>query len=188
LEDFLMAYDVPRSATDLDALSSGEATLPRRMVGSSTISISNGSMRLTYFTARKSETIASIRTATGAVAAAGATLARVGIYSVASNGNLTLVASIANDTTLWIATNTQYTRSLSASFAKQRGQRYAVGVLIVGSSTAPQFCGQGVLPPTEAVVAPRLAGLSISHTDLPATVAAASVSDGGLSIYTALVP
>jgi hypothetical protein len=171
-----------------DELTTGESTLVRRMVSSSAVPTTNGTMRLTYFTARKTETVTQIRTISGATAQVGATLCRVGIYSVDGSGNLTLVGSIANDTTLWVAASTAYTRSLSASFTKTRGQRYAVAVLVVGSSTAPTMLGHLSLVTSEAVVAPRLAGFAASQTDLPATVSVGSVLDTAAMSYTVLLP
>jgi hypothetical protein len=171
-----------------DELTTGESTLVRRMVTSSAVPTTNNTMRLTYFTARKTETVTQLRTISGSTAQVGATLCRVGIYSVDGSGNLTLVGSIANDTTLWLAASTAYTRSLSESFTKTRGQRYAVAVLVVGSSTAPTTLGQLSMVTSEAVVAPRLSGFVASQTDLPATVSVGSVLDTAGQSYTVLLP
>jgi hypothetical protein len=167
-------------------LTSGENTMPRQHINSTTLSPGNGNLRLTFFTARKTETTASIRTICN-VAQVGATLARIGIYTVDGSGNLTLVASTANDTTLWNATGSA-TRSLSASLSKVRGQRYAIGVLVVGTSTSPQLSGNGLVGTAECAVAPRLCGFVGSQTDLPSSVAVGSVSDTFHQYYAALVP
>ena len=189
-----MAYRYPVDTFDLfwdgDALTTGESTFPRRICASASIPSGNGSLRLSYFTARKSETVTQIRSLSGSTAQVGATLCRTGVYSVnASTGNLTLVASTPNDTTLWTSTLTVYTKSFSASFAKERGTRYAVGHLIVGSSTAPQF--QGPIAPliaSECAQSPALGSLLGSQTDLPSSVTAGSLTGSGVLVYSALLP
>ncbi|MBN2445530.1 MAG: hypothetical protein JXO22_02310, partial [Phycisphaerae bacterium] len=129
------------------------------------------------------------RTLTGATAAVGATLCRIGIYSVdAGTGDLTLVASTANDTALWIAANTAYTKALSASFSKTAGSQYAVGVLCVGASTAPTMVGQSAIAATEAALSPRLSGLVSGQTDLPSNITAGSVAASSNIPYAVLTP
>ena len=187
-----MAYKYPVDTADLELvneLTTGESTLPRRYCIYSNLGLTNGYVRLTYFTARKTETVTQVRTIC-TVAAVGSTLSKVGVYSVATNGDLTLVASTANlSATLWIATNTAYTSAFAASFTKTRGTRYAVAELAVGTSTAPQLWGLGnVLIASEVGVAPRLTGHIVSQTDLPSTISAASVQDSAHNIYAALLP
>lgn len=171
---------------ECDFLATGEATMHRRYV-SNVPGLSNGNMRLSYFTARKSATVTQIRSVTSTQAQVGATLCRIGVYSVDGSGNLTLIASIPNTTSLWLATNTAYTTNLSASFSKVRGTRYAVGVLIVGSSTAPLFMGASSLVSHEAAAAPRLSGFVTGLSDLPASVAAGSILDSGAIPYVVLL-
>jgi hypothetical protein len=171
-----------------DDIATGESTLPRRLCSTSGVATTNGFLRLTYFTARKTETVTQIRTVTGATAAVAPTLCRVGIYSVDGSGNLTLIASIANDTTLWLAASTGYTRSLSASFSKTKGTRYAVGHIVVGSTTAPNLFGSAAVTASEAAIAPRLCGLLSSQTDLPATISVGSISDTTAQAYCVLLP
>lgn len=184
-----MTYKYPESPATADSLTSGEATMERRQVTATSISTGTQSLRLTYFTARKTETITQIRTISGGTAAgATPTLCRIGIYETDSSGNLTLVASIASDTTLWAGTSTEYTRSLSASFTKKKGTRYAVGVLIVTSVTAPTLIGHNQLTSTEAGKAPRLGGLVSSQSDLPSTVSVGSITNQAHLAYVALLP
>lgn len=169
-------------------LSSGESTIPRLMVHTTGVVSTSQYLRLTYFKARKTETITKVRTITG-TAATGSTLCRVGIYSVDGSGNLTLVASIANDTNLWIAANTAYESTLSASWSKVRGTTYAVGVLWVGSGTAPTFRGNNQLVASECGKDPRIGGLHSSlQSDLPASVAVDSIGDNAHISYVAMVP
>lgn len=172
-----------------DALTTGESTIPRRLVTNNTVSSGNQNLRLTFFTATKTETITQVRIVTGATAAVGATLARIGIYTVAGNGDLTLVASTANDTNLFIAANTVYTKSLSASLSKTRGQRYAVGVLVDGASTAPTFMGLfSSFSAAECAESPRISGFASGQTDLPGSVSAGSITSTTNQYYVALLP
>ena len=171
-----------------DALTTGESTILRRQVIAANVPSTSGYCRFTFFTARKTETITQIRTISGSTAAATSTLCRVGIYSVDGSGNLTLIASIANDTALWAATNTAYTRSLSASFTKTRGNRYAVGLIFVGT-TAPTFAGINTgFASSEFGISPRLGALTGSNSDLPASVAVGSLTDTSVQSYTVLLP
>ena len=169
-------------------LTSGEATMPRRAIVSAAASTGSSVLRLTYFTARKSETVQSVRTISG-TANVGATLCRIGIYEEAANGDLTLVASIDNDATLWTVGSTVYTRSLSVSFSKVRGRRYAVGVLVVGASTYPTLFGNASILAAEAAELPRLAATATAtQSDLPSSLASGALSASGSQHYAVLVP
>lgn len=178
----------PVDTLALEELTNGESTFPRALVSSNLVSGSNGTLRLSYFTAKKTETITKVRTIVGSTAAAGATLCRVGIYSIDGSGNLTLVASIANDTGLWIVAGTAYTSNLSASFSKVRRTRYAIGHLVVGSTTAPNFNGMSSLNSTEPGFSPIVSGVVTGQTDLPSTVAVGSIAGSAHRAYVALVP
>ena len=161
----------------------------RRVVTAQSVSTGTQNLRLTYFTAKKTETVTQVRVVSGSTAAgATPTLCRVGIYEVDSSGNLTLVGSTASDTALFAATTTEYTKSLSASFTKKRGTRYAVGVLVVTSATAPTLLGQNTIVSATAGRAPRLAGLVGSQSDLPSTVSVGSITDQGNQAYVELLP
>jgi hypothetical protein len=175
--------DVP---VDLD---SGEATMSRRDVSGFPI-VYNGLLLLTYFTARRSEVVSSVRTIVG-TAAVGTTLARIGLYTVASNGDLTLVAATATDTSLWATPDAAATKAFSASYSKVRGQRYAVGILSVGTSTAPTLYGRASLLASECGQPPRLCGYVDAQTDLGAinsTISAGSVVNIWQEFYAALIP
>ena len=179
-------YLAPTDFENLGILTTGESTRPRGL-STGGISTGSGNVRLTYFTAAKTETINSIRTVC-TIAGTSPTLQRIGIYSIDGSGNLTLVASTATDTTLWIAV-TSYTKALSASFSKVRGTRYALGILYVGTGTAPSL--SGLLPGGSAAEAgqpPRLSGFVSGQTDLPSSVTAASISDTSNNHYAVLVP
>jgi len=171
------ATNVP--STDIyngNAIATGEEVLPRLNVSSAQQLAASGTLHLTYFTARKTETINNIRMVSDATAATGTTLARMGIYSVNANtGDLTLVAACANDTTLFSGTYTAYQRVLTAAFNKVKGTRYAVGVLVVGAGmpaiTATTCAG------TDAALPPRLCGIVAGQANLPANITGGTVAE-----------
>lgn len=172
-----------------DNLTTGQETYPRGLAQSSTVPITSQQMRLTYFTARKTDTVANVAVASGNTAAgATPTLVRLGLYTVAANGDLTLAASTANDTTLFAGTNTLYTKALTASLAVVAGQRLAIGILVVTGAATPQLLGISIGAVTVSAAAPRLAAAVSGQADLPASVAAGSVSDTGNRPYAVLLP
>jgi hypothetical protein len=168
----------------------GEEVYARTRINSTAVTCGTGSLRLTYFTARRSETITQAKVRTGATAAgATPTIIRIGLWTTDATGALlALVASTPNDTTLLAATATAYTKAFSASYAKVLGQRYALGLLVVTAAAAPQLLGRIELDAAEAGVAPRLCGAVAGQTDLPATVAAGSVTDSVNNIYAVVLP
>lgn len=177
-----VAVGTPAALNSLasDALTVGEVVPNRDDWSINTVSPVSGGLVLTHFTADKSEAINTLTLSTGSVAAAATpTLIRYAVYSVASNGDLTLVASTVNDTTLLTATNTDYPKALSSTWNKVVGNRYAVGVLVVTSATMPNFQGRGMTATNTLNVLTRLAPMTVSRvltqTDLPSTVDNASI-------------
>lgn len=170
-------------------VSAGETVLPR-FAFASTNALVSGAMRLSYFTAGRSETIGSLVAATGATAAAATpTLCRMGIYAIASDGAGTLVASTANDTALFSAANTIYTKALSASLAKVAGQRYAFAILVVSGTTMPNFVStsNSSILAAENAVEPRITASLAGQADLPASFASGSLAAVGPALYGRLV-
>lgn len=137
-----------------------------------------------YLTPAVTTLATNVSAATGGTAAATITLIRFGIYTVATNGDLALVASTANDVTLFTATATLYTKALSSPFTLNGGQRYAVGVLVVATTAPSLYCSNG-LGGINAL-APRLAGHQSGQTDLPASTPAGSVANNGIIPWLAL--
>lgn len=180
-----------RTATDYD-LTTGETSFDRQFaVGSATMT--SGLLKLAYFKAKKTETITQLRMfTTGTAAGATPTLCRAGVYSVAANGDLTLAASIANDTTLFAGQNTSYTRSFSGgNLSKLAGQWYAVGIIVVTGAAAPTLLGQALGNSTigvEMFVAPPLCAAFSSQTDLTSPITFASLSSQVSRAYTAALP
>lgn len=171
-----------------DRLTTGEESMPRELITSAGVTLATGQMRLTYFTARKSETTTQVRVYSGTTAAAATpTLCRIGLYSVASDGSGTLVASTANDTTLFATISTAYTRSWTTPLAKVAGRRYAIGVLVVTAAAAPALAGQTFSVSAELQQAPLMTGAVSSLTDLPSTTTATPAGSGS-RVYAALLP
>lgn len=174
---------------DADILTSGEPVMSRDALNSTSIAMTSGVLRFSFFTARKTETINSVRVPPGAVAAgATPTLIRVGIYSVAANGDLALIFSSVSDTSKLASTSSSSSFALSATWSKVAGTRYAVGLLVVTAATAPQVPGQNNMPTTEGAVAPRINGALSSQADLPASSTDVALGSTGSRLYFALVP
>jgi hypothetical protein len=156
-----------------EALASGEAIFPR-VASTESCALVSGYLLLTYWTAATTGTATTALTSTSGTAAAGLTVAQIGIYSVASTGALTLAASTANlNTTLWTVAYTGYTSALATPFNRVAGQRYAFGVLAVGT-TPPTLAGSN---PSGffADIAPILCADYATAT-MPPTVAAGAVT------------
>lgn len=189
LADKRNAYynDLITNGGDSDLPTVGEIVPSREFLTTpSATPVASGTVALSYWTARRTETITQVTTYTGGTAAgATPTLCRVGVYSVASNGDLTLTASIANDTALWASTNTAYTRSFTSSWTKTVGQRYAFALIVVTGAAIPVFLGTNNTSIAVAaplfLQAPTISSRITGQTDLPASIAAASLT-GGFSI------
>lgn len=144
---------------DSETLATGEIMPVRALIGATNVSLATGRMGLHFFTAKRTEAITTITAATGATAAgATPTICRYGVFSVAANGDITLIASTVNDTTLFAASNTEYPKALSSTWNKVAGARYAIGALVVTAATMPSFTG---------VVWPSSAGITAANKRLP---------------------
>lgn len=181
----------PGSTIDPNAVAAGEESIPRLVVIASTGALVSQQLHLTYFTAKKTETEASVKVRTGATAAAATpTLCRMGLYSVAANGDIALIASTPNDTTLFAAANTAYTKAYSVAAQRVAGTRYARGILVVSAAAMPTFFSSAISTPfgNELATAPRLAAQVTGQADLPASVAAGSLVNGSMAIYSVGLP
>ncbi len=168
-------------AAQLDYTEDVICTPPRLSGGASdTAGHPSGALILSYFTAPKDKTYASIMTATR-TQAAGATpsICRMAVYEVAANGDLTLSASTPNDTSLWSVINSEYERNFSSPFAARRGQRYAAGYLCVTAAAIPNLVGASVVATSfgNSLVRlnPPVWGRLLSQTDLPNSVPVGSI-------------
>lgn len=170
-------------------LAVGDETLPRELAISAAVASTNSTLRLAFFTARRTEQTTQVRILSGGGAAgATPTLIRVGLYTVAANGDIALVASTPNDTSLLAASNTAYTKSWSTPYAKVAGQRYAVGALVVTGAAAPNYAGMVMANAAESGMSPMLAASVGGQSDLPTSVVAASLTASANRLYAVVLP
>lgn len=183
-------------AADDFTLASGETSMPRATGLSSNavaaLAVSQH-LHLTYFRARKTESIASVAVLSGGTAAAGSTLVRIGIYEIDASDNGALVASTPNDVLLLAAANTEYIKALSASFSKVVGRQYAIGMLVVTAATLPTFHGTSATTTGVAALEyyrlPRVAAAhNTLQADLPATFTSGALGASSKQIFYRLVP
>lgn len=167
----------------------GEVVPNRFLVNNhSTTGVLTQRLLLNYFKAKRTATINNLTLLSGGTAAAATpTLIRMGVYSIAANGDATLVASTPNDTALFAATFTAYTKALSAPWAKQAGVEYALGLLIVTAAAVPTIAGwmpvatgiQG----TENTRAPKLVDSKNGQADLPASITSYDAVGGAGAVH-----
>lgn len=172
-------------------LASGNETMNREFITSNAVPSTSQALRLAYFTARSSFTATQIKMFSGATAAgATPTLCQAGIYSIAANGDGTLVASIASDTTLFAGATLSYTRALLASLGIVAGSTYAVGLLVVTAAAAPSYLGQAPtgMAANENLLSPRVAGSITGQATMPASFLNASVGISGGRPYAVVLP
>jgi hypothetical protein len=174
-----------------DLLTSGEQTIPRNELNGGTPTMTSQQLRLSYFTARKTETITQVKLWTaGTAAGATPSLVRVGIWTTDATGALlSLVASTTNDTALLATLNTEYTKALTASFTKKVGQRYAVGVLVVTAAAAPTVVGSTMGGQNSIMSYSPVRGAGAgSQADLPSSLVAGSIAGSINRPYVVLLP
>lgn len=183
----MTGYTFPGTAPqDPDLLVTGEEVTTRGLVQSE-YPLDSGTIFFTYFTARKTEPITKIRTGVYGTAGATLTRARVGVWSVSAAGLLTPIASSTNDTAMWTGTFQSYAKSLSATWNKTAGTRYAVGLLAVGS-TMPVLATHAVKF-LDVADGPRVQGELAGQTDFPGgTIADASLANGYRRFQAILLP
>jgi hypothetical protein len=156
-----------------DYLPAGFATMSR--IGAlNDLATTSGRLALQYITADKTAVVSTMRALSWSTAAAATpTLIRFGIYSVATNGDLTLIGSTANDTTLFAGTFQAQVKALSAATTLIQGNRYVLAFLIVSSAAMPTVLGSYIADPDQS---PRLAGIVTGQTNLPSTITAGTVA------------
>ncbi len=155
-----------------------------RTAGFSDKSLGSGTLWLQHFYApRTTQPIVSLGYGTRSTAPSGVTLARMALFTVATNGDVTKVAQTASFTptgTYADQVNALSTASgFPASYTLQHGQHYAVGLLIVGSDAGNtsgfDIPGAGNKP----VIVRR----ATSQTDISASYTNAQLSDHYEGIY-----
>lgn len=170
-------------------------TMPRLLVPSSNVNaLATQRLVFMFFVAPVDVTVSKFKLPIGGTAAAGITLARMGLYTAPNpdGTGMTCVAASANTTTLGNATFTTATANFATnavggtamptSYTLTRGTRYAAGILFVGS-TMPILYG-AVNVPAISTDTPRVCGSLASQTDLPLSPGAPSNTVA--SVYLAL--
>jgi len=144
-------------------------TFPRMSIGF--LVVTGGAALYSFFTPLATVTVSQITMLSGGTAAAGLTLARMGLFTYdETSGTATLVARCASDTTLFTATRTAYTRSFDtagsfpSSYQLVAGTRYGIALLCVGT-TMPTIQGNAGLAEMSALT-PRLTAIRTSQSDL----------------------
>lgn len=166
-------------------------TMPRRLLTQANNAIANGTFNFSFFTAARSMTVGNLKTITGATAAAATpTLCQMALYTVDPvTGAVTLLGNTANDTTLFAATKTAYTRALTAPVAVSAGQRLAFSIGIATAVAGPTFLStiSGLWPSAELAALPRVCGRFFSGS-VPPSLTDSQFLATDFAFYGALLP
>ena len=158
---------------------------------SSAVSSFSQSMRLTYFTAKRSFPTTQVRVLGGSTAAAATpTLIENGLFEISAAGDGTRVAVTGNDTSLYSVANSTHTRLWLASYNMVIGQRYALSWLVVSTVLMPTYTGMVMAPgaQTEISLSPRINGIIGGQPTTPASFTAASVGSITMRPYGVILP
>lgn len=158
-----------------------------------TVTLTSQRALFAYLTAYRTLSVTQLMTMSRGTAVGTLTSHRLGIYTVADNGDLTLVARTASQVSgTYAATFTEYAYALDttggypASYNLIKGVRYAFGEVTVFASTAPAIkavCSNSSSATTAR--APRLASRLDSQSDLPTSAAAGTLSNTSDILYVA---
>lgn len=159
-------------------------TLPRAP-GFKDVTIGSGTLWLAFFTApRTTSPLTRLGYPGRTPAPSGITLARMAIFTVASNGNITKVAQTASFTPSASAytdnvNNLSTASGFPATYTLQKGVRYAFGVLLVGTTPGTihgwDIPGAGNQP----IISRRVTG----QTDIAASYTNAQQTDHYEGLY-----
>lgn len=151
-------------------MSSTALDIPSRYGVSGAITVGSGYIVLSTFTPLQDFTASNISMASTSAVTAG-TLTRMGLFTWDdSTATATLVARTANDTTIFTAATTVYTRAFDttggypASYTLKAGTRYAIGFICVGSTGGTVLAGNTSSTITQLL--PRVAYAKSGQTDL----------------------
>jgi hypothetical protein len=176
-----------KSQADPDGLTVGES-VPSRINNMVTLNAGAGNLRLSFFTARKSELCSAVRMWSGTPGSSGLDFAQIGIWQQISDMVWTQVAATANDTGLFNNASTAYTRNWMQPFQKVAGLRYAVGALQVTAAGTPAgLFGVNLGLAQENAQTPRIAGLIGGLSALPGTIDYAFTSSAQMP-YAVVLP
>lgn len=178
----------------------GDLVEPVRAAGQETYSrlhatgyISSPSQRLrvTFFRARKTETVTKVLTISGNTAAAATpSLCKVGIWSIDETTYDGTLLGSASDTSMWAATTTEYEVALAASVDLTAGSLYAIATLCVTATTAPTLTGAS-LSGSMAAACKRgvpLCAYQSGQSDLPDPLDYSALTASGNALYAEVIP
>ena len=99
-------------------------------------------------------------------------LIKFGVYEVAANGDLTLVAETANNTAIFAIASTKYAEALLAAFVAAPGQLYAMALLVVTAAANPTVVGRLLSGSPSALFGeyPPICTFIPGQIDLPGTI------------------
>jgi hypothetical protein len=143
--------------------------------------MATGVAYFTFFTPRWDLTVDQITVSSAGTASTGLTSARLGLYTF-SGGTATLVARTAVDSTLFGTSNTAYIRSFDttggfpSTYSLVAGTRYALGVIVVGSSPGTVYTAFNLIPSTLSALEPRMTAAVTGQSDLPTTASSFTTS------------
>lgn len=175
---------------NINVLNEGESTISRGECTTTAVTMSTKVLRLGFFTALKTQIIKHIRVTCNAAYVGVPTLIQLVSYSInPSTGELTLIKKTANNTSLLATAGEGYEPEFESSWEKIAGERYALGILVVTTGTAPTIGGQSnSLASSELAKIPRLSAAQSSTESLPGSIAAGSLSASSAIPYIAVAP
>lgn len=152
--------------------------------------MTSGLLLAMCFTPDDTITVSNLSMVQSGTLASGLTLGRLALFTSDGGSGLTCIARTASDTTLFttsgvntraIADNGAASPSAIGSVTLTRGTRYALGVLLVGT-TMPQLVGMAAFPALTAF-GPTLGIQYTGQTDIAATYTGAGYSGAGSLIW-----
>lgn len=167
-----------------DQITTGMTTMPRVCVTSSAVSLPVGQVHLTGFVSQNTYPAGHINFYGGSSVAT-PTNSFLGLYSVDGSGNLTLIASTADQGAGLGGSAGPHKIALSSSVAITAGTAYMVGILLVGSFLMlPTAAGAPMSTVIAAITnTPKAAGVNGSAlTTLPASISSAGISTVGSAV------
>lgn len=183
-----LRWAMQTTATAIDWLPRGHGTIGNT-------SATSGNLMLAFFTAPYSITATTLTFVNAGTATASLSLCRFALFTVSetitdsvtvTTPSITMVARSASDTTIGNVANTIYTRTFAtaggypSSYNIVGGNRYAVGLLIVGS-TPGAWQAATVTSGSFMRLPPMATGAVTGLSDIPTS--ATSVSLGNFTLY-----
>lgn len=181
--------------TDARIAGYGEIALePYSRVGGAiqSTSFNSGVLRIAFARAKRVKTITRLASCCAAAwSSTTPTLCRMGVFSVdPTTYDMTLLARVANDTTLWSSANTVYKRNFDtaggypSSFTTTVGAIYGMALLRVTTGSMPTFSGcawtAGNIP-GDSDLGDMISRVVNSQTDIASSYTFAQTTTGGNS-------